>query len=133
MPCRSDYMEPSGKERTLQQTARLLIYTLHMLGEPAPAWVVEQAATIYAKDERLVPTLCAAIKGLDDATREQLIYNAHNLLSRQLADWWEEHQAADHARELTEQQSQQRLALRVSGLAKLTPEEREALGLSRSP
>ena len=31
MPCVSDYMEPTGKERKLQQTAKLLEYALFEL------------------------------------------------------------------------------------------------------
>lgn len=72
-------------------------------------------------DQRIA-RLCALLKEHD-----------HNVgvrsLSLELQIWWRDHQRADRLRKQAEKDSAEEKALRLSGLAKLTPEERIALGL----
>ena len=98
MGCRSDYMEPTGKERKLQETAILLGYALEETGQPVPRSVHAASKDIYCKTD-LVPDLCNAIRNMDSETLKRVVYNPYNKESRQLADWWEEHEAADRARQ----------------------------------
>ena len=101
MPCRSDYMEPNQRERRLQETAQLLGYVLVETGQDVPGRVADAANNAYCTTD-LVPDLCAAIRAMDAATLERVVYNARDRRARRLADWWEEHEEADRQRELAE-------------------------------
>ncbi len=46
-----------------------------------------------------------------------------------MADWWDEHQAADRKRIAKENAEAKRKALKEKAIKKLTKEERKALGL----
>lgn len=130
MPCDSSYLEPNSREKAHQEAA---ILYLHLLGElrlPVPDWVAEEAENIYAGDARLFPDLCATLTGLGAKGREDVIYgDAHNPMARRLADWWEEHEAADMARREREESEAAVEAARRSAASKLTDEERRAVGL----
>lgn len=134
MPCNSDYMEPSGYELRLRDTARLLVYLHDRLSIKCPEHFVEMSKTNYPHDpgDEAVPKLCAMLKKLsNDSPGEfaQIVYDAHSKQSRALADWWEEHQAADRAREQKELAEKHRQRLRTAALSKLTHAEQVALGL----
>lgn len=130
MPCVSDYMEPNGKERRLQQTAQLLMYVRYNTnsGIKVDNKLKRAAADIYCKVD-YVPELCAAIRALSPEEVERIVYDGRNPEARKLADWWEEHQAADAARLAKEQREKEEAAARERALAKLTQEERRLLGL----
>lgn len=129
MPCRSDYLRPSGYEQKMQQTAQLLRYALLTLGQPVPDWVAAEAKNLYAHDERVVTMLCDLLTKLDTATREALVYNAHDRNARILATWWEDHRKADAARVARESKQEADQRTRQQALQKLTPEERDVLGV----
>lgn len=104
MPCRSDYMEPNGKEKRLQETAQLLAYVITRCSEEGIAHgvsnvtrVVTAAKNPYCSQD-YVPTLCALLRRLPNEVFARTVYNAHDPMSRKLATWWEEHEAADEAR-----------------------------------
>lgn len=126
MGCRSDYMEPTHKERLLQETAILLGYVLEETGQPVPRPVHAASKDIYCKTD-LVPHLCTAIRNMDDETFKRVVYNPYNKESRQLADWWERHQAADKARIQKETQEQREKEILTAALQKLTREEISAI------
>lgn len=135
MGCRSDYLEQTGKERGLQRASHLLNYTIGELARrgsdhqvPATA-LSEQGAKYYAEDVGQVEALCALLKSMSSEDVDAIVYNARSEMSRELATWWETHQAADRAREAKEQADIRNAALRQQALAKLTDEEREALGV----
>lgn len=138
MPCRSDYLEQTGLERGLQQTAVLLEYTIEQLRERTdnPTLLDGSAALdpkgreYYAEDVGQVEMLCTLLTAMSEEHREAIVYDAHSVKSRQLATWWEEHQKADRIREELEEAALRKEALRASARAKLTPEERAAVGLS---
>lgn len=50
-------------------------------------------------------------------------------MARQLADWWENHQEFDRVRTAEEKRKAKLESLKENILAKLTDEEKEALGL----
>lgn len=129
MPCNSDYLRPTQREREMQRAAKLLVYVHQQTGKAPPDFAVKEADNSYASDERNVVDLCGFLRAMNDEDRERLVYNAKDKTARDLADWWEEHQAADAAREAGKSIEEQRKAAANSGLAKLTAEEKKALGL----
>lgn len=129
MPCNSDYLEPTAREQELRRAARLLIFALDAQGREAPDWARSEAENLYAKDERSVTSLCALIKSMGEPERDRIVYDAKSKASRDLADWWEEHQEADRRREEREAAEARREADRRSALGKITEEERAALGV----
>lgn len=139
MACNSDYMAPHAQETRIHETAMLLRWALVTLGRRVPPGVERAATDIYGggrgsgqPDPTIVPALCALLTELDDAAREALIYGQPKVReARQLADWWEEHQAADATRLAHEDAERRRVAAIASGMSKLTPEERAALGVRR--
>lgn len=128
MPCQSDYLEPTRRERELQRAARLLVYVRQQLGVAIPGHLLAAADSIYCADD-FVPALCAALLSLAPERRDALIYNSRDRQARDLADWWEDHQEADRRRVEREQAEAAAAEARAKALAKLTPEERRALGL----
>jgi hypothetical protein len=129
MPCDCSYLEATEYERELQRTAKLLVYVFKATDKLAPKWVYGQAKDCYASDKRLVPLLCAVLGELSCKEREQIIYDAHSKSARDLANWWERHQAADKARIVMEKQDAEKKKLKAQALRKLSDKERKALGL----
>lgn len=130
MPCRSDYMEPNQKERLLQETAQLLIYVRMNTksGVKITNKLKNASQDIYCRQD-YVPELCAAIRAMTEEEQDRIIYDGRNPAARKLADWWDKHQEADRKRIEEEQRVQKREELRQAAINKLTPEEREALGI----
>lgn len=129
MPCKSDYLEPTQRERQLQLAAQLYQWVLAQEGCVAAARVKAAAHDPYCKDD-FVPELCTLLRNMPKDRREALVYNAHDPMARKLADWWEEHQKADTLREEHEArmaESKRMAKLKEQALAKLTEEEIAAL------
>lgn len=129
MPCNSDYLEPSIREAELSRAAGLLVFALEASGRTPEPWARKEAANLYASDERIVPELCALIRSLGDSERDRIVYDAKSRISRDLADWWEEHEQADREREERERAAIRKAEARKSAAQKLTEEELEALGI----
>lgn len=129
MPCRSDYLEATGREVGLKRAAQLAVFVGAGLGIEVPEDIAENAEQYYGSDYGQVQWLCGKLKNMSDADRERIVYDAHNAKSRDLADWWEEHQEADAKREAAEQRAAHEAALRASAASKLSDEERRAIGL----
>ncbi|MES3005284.1 MAG: hypothetical protein V4690_04270 [Patescibacteria group bacterium] len=127
MPCRSDYLEPTTREQELQRAAKLLVYVRRKMGIEPEDWALSQSGNIYANDDRAVIELCAALTSMTSDVLETIVYNPHDAESRDLADWWEVHQAADAEREKREAEQAQDEETKKSALAKLSPAERKAL------
>lgn len=130
MPCRSDYMEPNQKEQLLQETAQLLIYVRMntKTGVKVTEKLKRASQDIYCRQD-YVPELCAAIRAMTEEEQSRIIYDGRNPNARKLADWWDKHQEADRKRIEQEQHEREREELREAAIAKLTPEEREVLGI----
>jgi hypothetical protein len=130
MPCRSDYLEPTGKERRLQETAQLLIYLRQNTNTGVK---ISNKLKLAARDPYCsadyVPELCEAIRSLRSEDFDRVVYNARDPISRKLADWWEEHEEADRQRVEAETKKLREDAIRHKAISKLTDEERIILGL----
>ena len=126
MPCRSDYMEPTHKEIELQRAARLLQWVYIKLEVPLSEKLNKAADDKWCKDD-FVPELCRTIRGLNETQLNEIVYNARDYTSRNLADWWEEHEAADRAREERERKEAEEKALAERAMQKITKEELAAL------
>ena len=132
MPCRSDYMEPNPQERESKAVAQHLVYMLGALGNDIPEYVQEASRDYYGGVKNLdnmTSLLCNTIRALSPNDLETIVFDGRVSESRALADWWEYHQKADAKRKEYEQTQAQKTKLKKSGLAKLTKQEREALGL----
>lgn len=128
MPCNSDYMGPSDRERALQKTAQLYAHALKGLGYPVPPEVSVASRDHYCSAD-FVPALCSLLKSLSEEDLDKVVYNARDRTSRELATWWEDHLAADKAREAREAAERQRQETVKKAKAKLTKAEKKALGL----
>ena len=138
MPCDSSYLDPTARELELHRAATLLLFVAEQQANGQPDNIAEWLRRAVARPANQwdsanpdpVPLLCATIKHLSPWQREYIVYNAHSSLSRDLADWVEAHEAADREREARETKALEQTRLKVQALQKLTPEEREALGLA---
>jgi hypothetical protein len=101
MPCNSDYMNPTEKERQLQETAKLYAYALRSVGLRVPRAVSKAAVNSYCGVDFVV-NLCDLIRNMNQVELERVVYNGHSRESRRLADWWEVHERADEARKKKE-------------------------------
>lgn len=134
MPCRSDYMEPQGKEIASRLVANHLVYLLTALKQPIPENIQKAADDMYGKPsylEPMVQMLCGMMGALSEEKKAELIYNSRDVRGWSLAIWWDEHQKADEARVAKEQADSQRLENVKSAIAKLTDADLRALGLRR--
>lgn len=136
MPCRSDYLGATAFEQESQQVAKYICFVDSFFKGITPKWVIECAENCYGApsgrmggDSRLVPYLCKRLGELTEDQVNTIVYNARSATSRDLANWWENHQKADIARRRGEEEEAQQKAIAKRALAKLTKEEREALGL----
>lgn len=127
MPCRSDYMEPTSREKYVTETAQLLTFVLNRLGLKIPPNVSAAAAANYPGTDltdHFTRKLCTLIRGMSAEQQETIIYDGRNTLSRRLADWWDRHEAADKAR-ISEEQRVAILKTKAKAfLNALTQEER---------
>jgi len=133
MPCNCDHMEPSQHEAESKNVAIMICYLISKLGFDVHPYIVEAAKSPYGNKERvhdLTKYLCQTIGLMTDAQRDQLIYDGRSPSARRIADWWDAHQEADKARAIKEEVRLKGYdVLRASALAKLTPAEREVLGV----
>jgi hypothetical protein len=125
MPCNGDYLNPSGLEQQAAQCACLLD-ELNNKTFTRSDWDGYHPATynkIISREslDSLVRDLCSRLQSLPRPITDY---------SLELQTWWRDHQVADEARRAGEQLAEQRAAVRRQALAKLTPIERHALGLS---
>ena len=94
-------MNPNWREQELQKTAVLLEFVYTQLNHKVPLEIVKASNDIYCNKD-YTAALCSLIRSMDEDMKEKIIYNAHNRLSRVLASWWEEHEAADKERLIEE-------------------------------
>ena len=127
MPCRSDYLEPTQKEKAIRKTVELTIWLKRELG-----LLVTDKDKILAEDnypheqvhDEVVANLCSLIRGLNPRQMDEIVYNGRDKDSRRLADWWDAHKEADEKRE-AEESRKERLIASVKG--KLSAEELDVI------
>lgn len=129
MPCNSDYMEPTTREKQLRETNLLLIYAYACLDKIAPREVHDAARSMYGGRPESVADLCELLSGMTEEQLNEHVYNGRDSTARRLANWWDLHQEADRQREAEKTAKEQQEAVKARALTKLTEEEREALGL----
>ena len=121
MPCNSDYMEPTTKEKQISE----VLFFLQEVSRPFAQLpkdrhnhpdVREVLRSGY--EDEFVAELCDLLEGAD-VTKYSL----------ELQIWWRDHKAADAKRRSQEEEEARRRQYRASARAKLTPEERRAVGL----
>jgi hypothetical protein len=138
MPCNSDYLEPDRHEIESRRVAQLICFInshkdFKCFERGVSSWIINAAKEIYGNKARLnelVVMLCSICSGMSKKEQDAIIYDARNKDSRDLADWWEEHQKADAERIEMEKRTAQRKKIRQAALSKLTKAEKEALGFS---
>ena len=95
MPCDCSHMEPTKWEAESRKIAKLI---LRVKGPRCPAWIADAASNYYGKKEKvheLTALLCSWCRD-----NEEIIYSdPRDRTLRNLADWWEDHQEADKAKE----------------------------------
>lgn len=124
MPCNSDHMEATITEIVVSQ-----IYCVRDELEKRKverSWWNGYHPGVYGKvpdkkDVDQVAAWCCAV--LSDYPDRKI-----KKQSLELQLWWRKHQEADIKRKKADQDASSEAALRASALAKLTPEERAALG-----
>lgn len=129
MPCRSDHMEQRPEEKDRQQAANFLVYIHRCQQTPVPHWITVASKETYPTSDEAVIELCTVLTDMATRVRENIVYNSHDKTARALADWWEDHLAADQRRDKQEQALRRKKTLRKLALAKLTKDEKEALGI----
>ncbi len=130
-----------GQERHLCEAqaataGRLLCYISRTLGKTPPPWAAAAAEDYYGAyrkgGDQCLPTLQALMELLNPAQIETLAYgNPHDKDARALADWWEHHQEEQKEDTEREQRLRERKRLAEQAAAKLTDDERNALGVAR--
>lgn len=102
MPCSSDYLDPTGRERELQRAAKLLVFVYEQLDIKPPDYAVEDAKNPYCHRDTSVIALCQILHAMREDQIDAIVYNGRVKESRDLADWWDAHQEADRKREEVE-------------------------------
>ncbi len=133
MPCNSDGMEPTAYESKIKRTVKLLCYVYRWVDITVSLELCQAANEQFyftkSEGDKWTSELCKVLTDMTDADRDQLVYNNRVKLSRQLADWWEDHLEVDAKRIAKEQQIIEKTKLIESGLSKLTEKEKVALKL----
>lgn len=82
----------------------------------------------YAELARLRATVCAMLR-VDPSLIDRLDYQEAGITHPWLVSWWNEHLLRDVQRRREEAKERSARQLRAGALAKLTPQERAALGI----
>ena len=132
MPCQSDYLAAIGQELESKRVCDLLIYLCEGLGKILPAWVWAASRDYYGNVARLdeaTKMLCELCRSLTTEDQAAWMYDGRIPKARELAAWWDRHQAWDRRRAQEGAECRKRIVLRERALRKLTTEEMEALEL----
>lgn len=132
MGCRNDYMNPTEQEIESKKVAEHLVYVASKLGKTCKDYVIKASNTMYgdeSKIDEMTVTLCNLLKSLSEEQTNKIVYYARSKQSRDLADWWENHQEFDKKRIEQEKEEKRLKEVKVAALAKLSPMEKRALGI----
>ena len=132
MPCNSSYMEPNHAEKNSKQVAENLVYVYTALGVDAPQNIINASSSCYGDPRSLnsmVVELCALISNMTKEEELNIVYDGRVGSARKLADWWDKHKAADAKRSDEELVVSMQTHDKNAALSKLTPYEKELLGL----
>src|SRR3954465_15259741 len=127
MPCNSEHMNQTPKEEYYQRTAKLLLFAYNRLGYLISQKLKNAAKEYYCSID-FTSELCGLLKEVD-RNQEKLLFVFKDKESRDLMDWWQEHQEADKEREKRKVEVVANKVWKKKALAKLTHAEKKALGL----
>lgn len=130
MPCRSEG-PPAWQEYTTR-VAKLVGFVKSKLKIALTGrenQLIKGNYPIAADEDFIVATLCDLINKMSSVELDNIVYNGRDKDSRELADWWDRHQETDRERLREEREAKKQKRLKQQALAKLTLEERKALGL----
>jgi hypothetical protein len=143
MPCDSSHMEAHSDEVLARETAKVLQWALTTTGRKVPKDIAHAAKDYYGQPyvrpgvsvgvpedwpDEIVRRTCEFFRALSVKERDALLYGSpRDKAARTAADWWEEHEKADRAREAEQQRATKREKLAEVAAAKLTPAELKAL------
>lgn len=100
MPCNTEHMEPTARERHQREAAQHLVFIHGKINQPVPARIAAAASDIYGgQTDEWVKFLCTMLKEMNDEQLDRIVYDAKDKSSRALADWYEEHAKEDAKRE----------------------------------
>lgn len=124
MPCRCDYMEPTEREIEATLVHELLNYVNAELRRAGGT-----GSVITGNVDSDTEALCDLLRMMSQPNEDHIVYNGRSAKARKLADWWDKHQEHDKLREAAEKHQARLRFLRETALAKLSREERQALGI----
>lgn len=127
MPCYTD--PPSPESTEICNAAICLVFLLNRLNRPVPSCVRRASRDDYTTSPTVVPMLCATLKSLTASQMKKIVFDPHNRKSRDLANWWDDHQKMDRRHKREEREQRRRERLRTTAISKLTKKEREELGV----
>lgn len=143
MPCDGSYMDPNDWERNSHKVCKHLKFIFDKLKDEkklprklAAALLCDDRALVeaidkgakdpygclntpYALDEQ-VAKLCSILSNMTPKMLDKYVYDGRNKQSRELANWWEEHQEADQDRVKEEQRQIAKKKREVTQTAALT-------------
>ena len=107
MPCNCDYMDPTDDEKNSKEVAGHLLWLIETYPTKINTKYTKEQLGQWCKNfygnraelNNMVVELCRIIKGFDVDTINDVVYDGRSKRSRQLADWWDTHKAADAARD----------------------------------
>lgn len=132
MPCKSDYLDPSGAEMESIRVCKLIEFLYKKTNQEVPPWISKAAKDYYGNVNRLdeaTKMLCECCRSLTKKETDSYIYNGRDKTSRELADWFERHQEWDNRRVKEECAARKKATLMERALKKLTVDEMKALEL----
>lgn len=130
MPCNCDGMEASGQSLESREVAKHLVYAKASMGDVVPLDIRFAAENYYGNAARVhdfTAALCDLIRSMNPEEINRVVYDGRNPKARELATWWDRHQAMDAKRASDEAEKLRKDQLIASARAKLTPEELKAL------
>ena len=140
MPCNGDYLNATEVEVESRRAANLIMYvaveskmeTEDFFHKEMDMKQVRESTGYYGNSQAINPlvrTLCSIVKDFTEEEMTRIVYDGRNPQARDLADWWQRHQAADIMRVREEEAAKQRAKVKIRALSKLSKEEKDALDI----
>jgi len=111
-------MEATSDETESRRLANLVMYLNDSLDITTSEDIKEAARSYYGNAEildSLTAYTCGKIKRMDEETLNRVVYDGRNPTARQLADWYEQHEAIDRRRLREEKKREEKVKLVNNG------------------
>lgn len=123
-----DDPEPSARMMELQRCAKLLFFVLDRCNYTVPDFVVDAKENRYTTETRCETMLYETLQSMTYESRDWIVYHHKDARKMDLAGWWEKHCEMQLIIEKDREIQRERDEIKQRALAKLTAEERTALG-----